>query len=110
MRAGMWPREVSLLTESPINTAGTGDNILVAGVSVQTIRVHKIFFVCDTTTVISFKSGSTALTGPITLTPGGSVVLDFDSAPWFTTFSGDGFVINQTGTAQLSGRVYYQIS
>jgi hypothetical protein len=38
------------------------------------------------------------------------MVLDLDAEPWFTTDAGDAFIVNQTGTAQLSGRIYYEQS
>ncbi len=92
-----------------INASSTGDNAVVAAVATQCVLVFKIFFVASTATTVTFKDGaSTSLTGAITLTAGGSFVLDLDSEPWFVATRGNAFIISQSGTAQLSGRVYYQ--
>jgi len=92
-----------------INGNSAGDNIIVAAVETQCVLVFKIFFVASTATTVTFKNGaSTSLTGAITLTAGGSFVLDLDSEPWFIATRGNAFIISQSGTAQLSGRVYYQ--
>jgi hypothetical protein len=101
------PALVSQLTEASIDFSATGDNTLVAGAASQSVKVYKLFFVASAATTIIFKHAGTALTGPITLAAGGSVVLDFDAEPWFTTGSAEAFVLNQSGTAQISGRVYY---
>lgn len=101
------PALVSQLTEASIDFTATGDTSLVAGVGGQTVKVYKIFFVASAATVVTFKRAATALTGPITLAAGGSVVLDFDAEPWFTTGTAEAFVLGQSGTAQISGRVYY---
>lgn len=101
------PALVSQLTEASIDFVSTGDNTLVAGVGGQSVKVYKLFFVASAATTVIFKSGATALTGAITLAAGGSVVLDFDAEPWFTTGTAAAFVLNQSGTAQISGRVYY---
>jgi len=102
-----WPAEAVL------NFNGTGDTAVVAGVAGQTVRVWQLFFTVDADTLVTFKRGSTVLTGPLTLKAGGAVVLDpvgdhrDPSRPWFTTGAGEAFVISQTGTAQISGRLYY---
>lgn len=99
--------KVSQLAEAIINFNGTGDNSIVAGVALQTIRIHRIFFVVGAATNIIFKNGATALTGAVPMLANGSFVLDYSGEPWFTTDAGSAFVINQSGTAQISGRVYY---
>jgi hypothetical protein len=96
--------------EAAINFTATGDNTVVAGVAGQQIRVYRIFFVVSAATTITFKDGAgTNLTGAISMLANGSFVLDFDfdNHPWFTTSVGNAFVINQSGTAQVSGRVYF---
>ena len=46
----------------------------------------------------------------MTLFAGGAITLDFDQIPWFETAVGEGFIINLSVPAQLSGRLYYQQS
>lgn len=96
------------LTGAAINASSTGDNTIVAAVATKCTLVFKIFFVSSAATTVTFKDGSTALTGAITLTAGGSFVLDLDSEPWFIATAGNAFIISQSGTAQLSGRAYYK--
>lgn len=97
------------LTGIAINASSTGDNAIVSASSNKNVLVFKIFFVASAATTVTFKDGaSTNLTGAITLTEGGSFVLDLDSEPWFTTTGGNAFIIAQSGTAQLSGRAYYK--
>jgi len=98
---------LSNLLEISIDFTATGDNTIVAAVAGKAVRVYRIFFVLSAASDIVFKKGATALTGVIEMKEGGSVTLDFQDQPWFTTELGEAFVINQSGTAQVSGRLYY---
>lgn len=105
-----WPAETA------IDFSASGDNAVVAAVAGQSVQVYQIFFVVSADTIITFYDGvgGTALTGPISMKANGSVVLDFvrgsreADQPWFRTTEGNAFIINQSGTAQVSGRVYYR--
>lgn len=103
-----WP------AESPIDFMATGDNAVVAGVPGLRVKVFQLFLVVSADTILVFKDGAgTVLTGPIEVLAYGSIVLDFvrgnreADQPWFTTSPGNAFVINQSGTAQIAGRLYY---
>ena len=37
----------------------------------------------------------------------GSITLDFESEPWFTTASGKGFAMNSSNAVQVSGTIYF---
>jgi hypothetical protein len=63
--------------------------------------------IMDTTTNLTVKDGSTALTGALPFANNGTFALDYDGEPWFITSAGNNFIINQSGIAQISGRVYY---
>ncbi len=96
------------LSNAVINFSAAGDNVVVSTVSLQTVRVYRILFTATTATTFTFKSGgSTALSGVMSLAANGSVVLDFTGEPWYITTAGQAFIINQTGTAQISGTVWY---
>lgn len=100
------PSDATLLT-APINTNTSGDNIIVAGITGQVIRVFKIFAVAASSVQVTPVDGTpsgTAFTGALTL---GSFALDFDSQPWFTTSVGNAFVLNLSTGVQVSGSVYY---
>ena len=103
------PRSVAVLVSSAINTSSTGDDVIVSTVSSQTVRVFKMFFVVSAPTTITFKSGgNTLLSGAMSFLANGAFIIDFDGEPWFVTAASQGFIINQTGSAQISGTVYYQ--
>lgn len=102
-----WPAEIA------IDFSAAGDNVIVAAVPDTRVRVWQLFLLVSKDTILVFKDGSTPLTGLMAMLAHGSVVLDFvrgsreADQPWFTTSPGAAFVINQTGTAQVSGRLYY---
>lgn len=95
------------LSSAVINFSASGDNIVIAGLPSTTIRIFKLFLVVGSSTNITIKNNLTALTGPIPMLAFGSMVLDFDSDPWFVTSTGNDFVINSSSAAQISGTVYY---
>jgi hypothetical protein len=96
------------LAEIAINHAASGDNTIVAGVTGQTVRMMKLFLVATAAVTLKVKSGTgTDLTGPISLAAGGSIVLDLDGEPWFTTATGAALTINLSAAVQISGRLYY---
>lgn len=100
--------DVDAMSELLVSANANGDNILIPGVATQTTRVYRVFFVLsDNSNLVFADSTPTNLTGPITMYAGGSFVLDLQGEPWFTTAAGEDFVLNQTGTAQISGRIYY---
>lgn len=96
------------LQSAVISFSNTGDNTVVAAVTNQSIRVYRLFFVVSADTNIVIKNGSTALTGTITMFAGGTFLLDVSREPWFTTTVGNAFVINQSGTANIGGKIDFQ--
>ena len=101
---------VAALSEVAVDAAALGDNILVPSVALKGVRVFKLFLVFDGATVVTFRSGDgdgVALSGPISMLAGGSIVLDFDGYPWFTSTAGLAFIIHLQTAVQVSGRVYY---
>ena len=98
-------------TQAAIDFTATGDNTIVAGVAGQTIRVVKMFFIVGAATNVTIKDGTgTNLTGAMPFAANGGLVLDEARDPWFTTSSGNAFVLNQSGTATIAGRIYYEQS
>lgn len=98
---------IGMLSEAIINFASSGDNTIVAGVAGQTVRVFRMFFVTNTATNVTPKDGSVGLTGAISMGTRGSFVLDLDGEPWFTTSTGNAFVINSSSAVQVSGRLFF---
>jgi len=89
-----------------ISESTSGDKIIIPAVVLQTIKVVKMFFVTKGKVAISFKSGATLLAGPLDFDKG-SLFLDFDSVPWFTTVAGQAFVMNLSANVVTLGRVYF---
>lgn len=94
-------------TPVTVDFSSTANQTIVAGVAGQRIQVYKVALNIATTTVLTFKDGSTELWGGLTFTGGGDIVLDITSDPWFTTSTGNSFVISCSATTQVSGGVYY---
>lgn len=95
------------LTEAKIDFASSGDQAIVAAVTSKTTKVYALFMVCSAATTITFKDGSTTLTGAMTLTAGGSITLDLSGIAWFTGTANTAFNINSANAVQCSGRFYY---
>lgn len=113
--ANAWPGSgivptgnINSFTEASIDFSNTGDNTVISAVAGKTIRIFRIFFVCSAATEITIKNGTTALTGAMSMGQNGGFTLDYQAEAWFTATAGNAFVISQSGTAQISGRIYYQ--
>ncbi len=104
------PQAISLVP------AAIGDNIIVAGVAGQVIRVYRILVVAGAATNIIFKDGAgNNLTGALPLLANGSVTLDFSGQmlkfggePWFFTALGNSFIINSSAAVNLTGKLDFQ--
>lgn len=97
------------LSWNAINIANVaGDNTVIAGLPGQTIRVFRVWFTNDANTLITFKDGSSGpFTGPLNFVDCRSGMWDIEGEPWFVTSPGNDFIINQTGAAQISGKIDY---
>lgn len=96
--------------EVAVDLAASGDNIIVAAVAGQSVRVHKLFLVLGGDTNLTFKDGAGAeFDGPLAMKANGAIVFDESLPPrhWFKTSVGNAFIINLSNAVQLSGRVYY---
>jgi hypothetical protein len=102
-------QSTSALTSAAISFSSSGDNTIVsAGVGAVTTRVHRLFIVVAGATSITIKNGAGAsLTGAMSLSAGGSIVLDFNQEPWFKTSAATAFIINSSAAVQVSGMVDY---
>jgi len=99
------PALVSAYSQAKIDLAGAGDNNLVAGTALQTIRVFRILLTLAAGT-IKFKDGAgTDLTGALSLS---AIVLESnDGNPLYITSAGNAFIGNLSGANQLSGTIWY---
>lgn len=102
----------SLYSQAAVNFSSSGDNTVVAGVTSQTIRVYRIFFVngdsTNSSNVTIKDSTPTSFSGAFYLAPkGGSFAADGGGDPLWVTASGKGFVLNNSAAVQMSGVVWY---
>jgi hypothetical protein len=96
------------LISSVVSVSSSGNNVLIAGVTNQTIRVYRLMLVLASSNTLTFQDGSsTALTGALALNAGATIVLDFEGEPWFITSTGNGFVLNLSSANAVSGNIYY---
>lgn len=92
-----------------INVSGAGTYTLVAGVPGTIIVVQYVSFQCNILTTATFKSNTTALTGPMSFALNGGLVLPFNgSIEYFRTDVGEDLNVTLSGlTGQMGGQLYY---
>jgi hypothetical protein len=95
------------LKSQVIDFSNTGDNTVVAAASGKRVLIHRLMLVCSAATNLTFKRGSTSLSGAMAMGANGGITFDITGEPWFTTDVAEAFVISQSGTAQISGTVYW---
>lgn len=90
--------------------ATSGDNVVVTGVAGQAIRIFQLFFVVASAAEVMLRDSSVAspgYTGAMPFGANGSMVLDLNGEPWFTTPASAGFIVNLSVPAPVRGRVYW---
>jgi len=91
-----------------INFSNTGDNTVIAGVTGTKINVYGIFYTVAGATNVTFKDGTTALSGAYVLTANGSSqTLHLFDEPYFACSDGKDFIMNQSGAVAITGTVYF---
>lgn len=97
----------SNLIQASVNFSGSGDNTIIAALAGNMTRVYRLAIVVGDSTQLQFKRGSTAISGPYQMKPGGSIVLDFDGEPWFKTGINEALIINSTVGVVVGGCIWY---
>jgi hypothetical protein len=95
------------VSQAVINFSASGDNIIVPGVAGQKIKVLQYFFVIAAATNLTFKSGTTAITGPLDFGSNAADVQDFIQLPLTCLNPGDAFIINSSAAVQVGGTIWY---
>jgi len=92
---------------APIDISAAGDTTLVAPVTGRKIRVLALALVPDAAVAVTFKSGSSKITGPVRLVD--NLILAAE-VPWgcFECSSGQPLVLNLSAAVQVSGWLSYQ--
>jgi hypothetical protein len=99
--------KLQIVQQAVINFSGSGDNIIATGTSGQITRVLQLFFVIGGTTVLTFKSGSSALTGGMSFNTSGAMFMDYIHMSLDCLNAGDNFIINSTNAVQIGGTIWY---
>ncbi len=92
--------------QAVVSFSGAGDNTVIAGVLGKTIKVLQFFAVIAAATNLTYKSGTTALTGEMDYISAGAQVQDFIQLP-LTCFSGDSFIINSSAGVKVGGTIWF---
>jgi hypothetical protein len=101
------PLAVAVVSSSA-STISVISAIAAAGTTpAKVIRVYKLFLVMGAAGNIGFLDGSTALSGAMPFSLNGSITLNMDGCPWFTTTPGNAFQITNASTVLVTGTVYY---
>lgn len=101
--------ETQATTGAVINTASSGDQTIVAAVPGKQIVVTNYVLVNTTAQSLTWKSGSTALSGPMALGALATLVVDND-APVLVCNVGEALVLNLGAATQVSGHLTYFVA
>ena len=87
-----------------VSTASSGDVTLQSIDPGRTFKVLGAHIRAGAATSLTFKSGSTSISGAIPLTTTSHLDLPTSVVPWFLgVASGDDLVLNNSGTNQIDG-------
>lgn len=93
-----------------INCGASGDNTIVGAITDQKIVVIALVLVTNADVVVTFKNGSTAVTGAMSLpADGDKIILPLNEEGWFETSVGAALVLNLSGTVAVDGCLTYAI-
>ncbi len=105
---GLGLRKVASLTGLKVtNAAGSGDTTLVAAVSGQTTRVHRLRLSAAGATIVTIKRGSTSLEVFNLAGNGDGVILPLSEEPYYITAANETFVLNSSAAVQVDGYLEY---
>jgi len=97
------------IVEHAVISAGAVTQLLRAGVPGRQIEVMSYAFVCDDTTLVTFKSGTTAISGSFAIaTNGGISSPATDNEAIMTTAVGEALNITNT-VGNIAGHITYRI-
>lgn len=92
-----------------INTAASGDTTVATPTGTNRIKVLGVLLVCNAPVVVTFKSATTAVTGPMSFAANGGFqdrAAD-PNIPLFRTSASAALVLNLSGAVQVSGYLTY---
>lgn len=97
------------LTGGAVSISSSGDNIVIAAVSAQSTKVHRLRLYPSAAVTVVVKNGATTLE-TIPFTGAGAFILDFSTRPYYTTSNNTDFILNLSGATAVTGRIDYVTS
>lgn len=94
--------------QTAVNFSASGDNTILTGQLGKSIKILQFFLVWAAGTTITYKSGSTTISGPMTYAANGGQAFDYFQLP-LTCNPGDNFVINSANAVQVGGIVWWAL-
>lgn len=92
-----------------INKATAADHELIAAVAGKVIRVTNINFICSGTVTVTFKDGTTAVSGPMAFTAQTGMSPGHSPSGHFKTTAGAAFNMTLGAAVQVSGWGEYEL-
>jgi len=94
------------LLNAPVDISSIGNNTVIAAVPGKSIYVHQITLALASKTTVTFKSGSTAITGPMSIT---ALLESVQATRYFKTVVGEALVIALGDAIQTGGFISYSL-
>jgi hypothetical protein len=103
------------LQRAAINFSGSGDNTLVAALTVPAnsgmaapfMKIWEVAVDVAGATNLTFKDGTGAITGAMPMTANGAIYEGKTDTPHYVISPGNAFVLNSSQAVQVSGWVIY---
>lgn len=96
---------VTFNARAVVSAASSGDNTLIAGVSGKQVYVYGFDLFLASSTTLTLKCGTVALTGAMTLTSYSKGIAS--GSPYWVCPAGAAFVGNLGSGIQMSGSIWY---
>lgn len=93
------------LTAVPVNLSSSGDNTIVSGIPSVVIAVHRVVLAAASPVTIQFKSNTTELSGPQSVS---QIGLSASATPYYETTAGEALVISLGAAVQVGGTIWYK--
>lgn len=94
------------LLNAPVDISSIGNNTVIAAVPGKSIYVHQITLALASKTTVTFKSGNTAITGPMSIT---ALLESVQATRYFKTAVGEALVIALGDAIQTGGFLSYSL-
>ena len=95
---------------TPIIASASGDTTVIAAVSTRRFSIKRLFLVAKGAVDVQFKSGSTLISGVMSMAANGQIDLPDGSESFFIgTVVNNAFVINLSGAIVVGGFCVYEM-